>query len=96
LPFHFEQNNHSWRRRIIQLTKLTAMDKLPFTIFVLIVVIPVVQCQYPGGRTGAMSWINKEGNAIWLFGGYGNDVDGNQGRKAKKIKHNREKKNKIN
>jgi hypothetical protein len=59
------------------------MDKFPFTIFVLIVVVHSVQCQYPGGRMGAMSWINKEGNAIWLFGGYGSDVDGNQGRKEK-------------
>jgi N-acetylneuraminic acid mutarotase len=32
----------------------------------------------PGGRTGAVNWIDSSGN-FWLFGGYGQDSAGNSG-----------------
>lgn len=32
----------------------------------------------PGGREGAVSWVDLSGN-LWLFGGYGFDSTGNQG-----------------
>ncbi|MDH5381204.1 MAG: kelch motif-containing protein [Cyclobacteriaceae bacterium] len=33
---------------------------------------------YPGGRTNSVTWIDSKGN-LWLFGGQGNDKDGNYG-----------------
>jgi hypothetical protein len=33
---------------------------------------------YPGGRSGPVSWMDKSGN-MWIFGGYGYPTSGSSG-----------------